>query len=90
MRSAVLSPVHQHRADPTRCCASALVDTDLARWAEGKIARGCHPAPADPTPACEPPTSQSARRPPARGRSPASGDPVARQYGLTTYQRNQF
>jgi hypothetical protein len=69
--------------------ASAQVDTDLARWAEGKIARGCHR------------NSRSDARLRAsyapEGKATAGKqafaslwNPVARRYGLITYQRNQF
>jgi hypothetical protein len=69
--------------------ASALVDTDLARWAEGKTARGCHR------------NSRSDARLRAsyvpEGQATAGKHafarlwtPVARRYGLTTYQPNQF
>ena len=69
--------------------ASAQVDTDLARWAQGKIAHGCHR------------DSRSDARlrasyvPEARATVSKQAfaslwNPVARQYGLTTYQRNQL
>ncbi len=69
--------------------ASAQVDTDLARWAEGKVARGCHR------------NSRSDARLRAsyvpQGQATAGKqafaslwNPVARRYGLTTYQPNQF
>jgi hypothetical protein len=69
--------------------ASAQVDTDLAQWAEGKIAHGC------------PGNSRSDARLRAsyvpEGQATAGKqafaslwNPVARRYGLTTYQPNQF
>jgi hypothetical protein len=69
--------------------ASAQVDTDLARWTDGKITRGCHR------------NSQSDARLRAsyvpEGQANAGKqafaslwNPVARRYGLTTYQPNQF
>ena len=69
--------------------ASAQVDTDLAQWAGGKIARGCHP------------DSRSDARLRAsdvpEGRATVSKrafasrwNPMARRYGLTTYQPNQL
>ena len=69
--------------------ASAQVDTDLARWAEGTVARGCHR------------NSRSDARLRAsyvpQGQATAGKqafaslwNPVARRYGLTTYQPNQF
>ena len=69
--------------------ASTQVDTDLAQWAEGKIAHGCHG------------NSRSDARLRAsyvpEGQATAGKqafaslwNPVARRYGLTTYQPNQF
>jgi hypothetical protein len=69
--------------------ASAQVDTDLAQWAEGKIAGGCRG------------NSRSDARLRAsyvpEGQATAGKqafailwNPVARRYGLTTYQPNQF
>ena len=69
--------------------ASAQVDTDLARWAQGKIDRGCHRnSPPDARlRASYVPESQAT----VGKRAFASlWNPVARQYGLTTYQRNQL
>ena len=69
--------------------ASAQVDTDLARWTDDKITRGCHR------------NSRSDARLRAsyvpEGQANAGKqafaslwNPVARRYGLTTYQPNQF
>ncbi len=69
--------------------ASAQVDTDLARWADDMVARGCHR------------NSRSDARLRAsyvpEGQANAGKqafaslwNPVARRYGLTTYQPNQF
>jgi hypothetical protein len=69
--------------------ASAQVDTDLARWTQDNIARGCHRS------------SRSDARLRAsyipEGRATVGKrafatlwNPIARQYGLTTYQRNQL
>jgi len=69
--------------------ASAQVDTDLARWAEDNIARGCHRNGRSDAGlrASYVPESQAA----ADKQAFASlWDPVARRYGLTTYQPNQF
>jgi hypothetical protein len=69
--------------------ASAQVDTDLARWAEGKIAHGCHrnSRPDARLRASYVPEAQAS----AGKREFASlWNPVARRYGLTTYQRNQL
>jgi hypothetical protein len=69
--------------------ASAQVDTDLARWAEDKIARGCR----------RNSRSDAALRASyvPQGKATAGKqafasmwNPVARRYGLTTYQPNQF
>ena len=69
--------------------ASAQVDTDLAQWAQGKIDRGCHRN--------SPPDAhlRASYVPEARAavgkRAFASlWNPLARQYGLTTYQRNEL
>jgi hypothetical protein len=69
--------------------ASAQVDTDLARWADDTIARGCHRnSRSDPhLRASYVPEAQAA----AGKKAFASlWNPVARQYGLTTYQPNQL
>ena len=69
--------------------ASAQVDIDLARWADDMVARGCHR------------NSRSDARLRAsyvpQGQATAGKqafaslwNPVARRYGLTTYQPNQF
>jgi hypothetical protein len=69
--------------------ASAQVDTDLSRWAEDNIARGCHHGSRSDAGlrASYAPESQAAASKLAFARL---WNPVARQYGLTTYQRNQF
>jgi hypothetical protein len=69
--------------------ASAQVDADLARWADGKIARGCH----------RNSRSDASLRASYVPDGQATADkqafasvwsPVARQYGLTTYRWNQL
>ena len=69
--------------------ASAQVDTDLARWAEDNIASGCSPSS----------RSDASLRASYAPESQATSDkhafaslwnPVAGQYGLTTYQPDQF
>jgi hypothetical protein len=69
--------------------ASARVDADLARWADDKITRGCR----------RDGRSDAGLRASYAPERQATADklafarlwnPVARQYGLTTYQRNQF
>ena len=69
--------------------ASAQVDTDLARWAEDNIARGCHHGGRSDVGlrASQAPEHQAIAGKLAFARL---WNPVARQYGLTTYQRNQF
>ena len=69
--------------------ASAQVDSDLARWAEGKIARGCHrnSRPDANLRASYVPEGQAIAGKQAFARR---WNPVARRYGLATYQPNQF
>jgi hypothetical protein len=69
--------------------ASAQVDTDLARWAEGKIARGCHRNSRSDARlrASYAPESQATAGKQAFARL---WNPVARRYGLTTYQPPQL
>ena len=69
--------------------ASAQVDADLARWADDNIARGCrHGSRSDASlRASYVPQSQA-----DAGKHAFAGlwNPVARRYGLTTYQPGQF
>ena len=69
--------------------ASAQVDSDLARWADDKIARGCRRVGAADAnlQASSAPEAQAIAGKQAFARR---WNPIARQYGLTTYQRNQF
>ena len=69
--------------------ASAQVDTDLARWAEGKIARGCHRNSRSDAGlrASYVPEGQAIA---GKQAFASLWNPVARRYGLTTYQPNQF
>ena len=69
--------------------ASAQVDTDLARWAADTIARGCHHNRRSDAGlrASYAPESRATAGKHAFARL---WNPIARQYGLTTYQRNQF
>jgi hypothetical protein len=69
--------------------ASAQVDTDLARWAEDAITRGCHRNSRSDAQlrASYVPESQAT----VGKRAFASlWNPLARRYGLRTYQRNQL
>jgi len=69
--------------------ASARVDADLARWADDNIARGCHHGSRSDASlrASYVPESQA-----DAGKRAFAGlwNPVARQYGLTTYRPGQF
>jgi len=69
--------------------ASAQVDTDLARWADDNIARGCRRGSRSDASlrASYAPQSQA-----DAGKRAFAGlwNPVARQYGLITYQPGQF
>jgi hypothetical protein len=69
--------------------ASAQVDTDLAGWADDKIARGCHRnSRADASlRASYAPEGQATADKQAFARL---WNPVARRYGLTTYQPSQL
>jgi hypothetical protein len=69
--------------------ASAQVDTDLARWAQDVIARGCHRNSRSDA------SLRASYIPEGRADTgklafAALWNPVARQYGLTTYQRSQL
>jgi hypothetical protein len=69
--------------------ASAQVDTDLARWAEGKIARGCH---RNSRPDARLRASYVPEGKATVGKQAFASlwNPVARPYGLTTYRPNQL
>jgi hypothetical protein len=69
--------------------ASAQVDTDLARWADDTIASRCHRSSRSDAGlrASSVPERQAIAGKQAFARL---WNPVARRYGLTTYQRNQF
>ncbi len=69
--------------------ASAQVDTDLARWAEGKAARGCHRN-SRPDARLRASYVPEAKATAGKQAFASSWNPVARRYGLTTYQRNQL
>jgi hypothetical protein len=69
--------------------ASAQVDTDLARWTQDNIARGCHRSSRSDT------SLRASYIPEGRATAGKRAfathwNPIARQYGLTTYQRNQL
>jgi len=69
--------------------ASAQVDTDLARWADDTIARGCHrnSRPDAGLRASYVPESQATA---GKHAFASLWNPLARRYGLTTYQPNQL
>ena len=69
--------------------ASAQVDTDLARWAQDMSARGCHPAGRSDAAlrASDVPEGQATA---GKQAFASLWDPVARRYGLTTYQWSQL
>ena len=69
--------------------ASAQVDTDLARWAEDMIARGCHRN------SRSDPRLRASYVPQAKATAGKQAfvslwNPVAKRYGLSTYQPDQF
>jgi hypothetical protein len=65
--------------------ASAQADTDLARWADGKIARGCHRN-GGPDASLRASYVPDRRATTDKQAFTSLWNPVARQYGLTTYQ----
>jgi hypothetical protein len=69
--------------------ASAQVDTDLARWADDTIARGCHRNSRSDAGlrASYGPESQATA---GKHAFASLWNPVARRYGLTTYQPSQL
>jgi hypothetical protein len=69
--------------------ASAQVDTDLARWAEDKVVRGCHHN-GRSNAALRASYAPERQADAAKQAFARLWNPVARQYGLTTYQRSQF
>jgi hypothetical protein len=69
--------------------ASAQVDTDLAQWTQDDIARGCHRNSGSDAHlrASAIPEGQAGV---AKRAFATLWNPIARQYGLTTYQRSQL
>jgi hypothetical protein len=69
--------------------ASAQVDTDLARWTQDNIARGCHGSSRSDASlrAAYLPEDQATA---GKQAFATLWNPLARQYGLTTYQRTQL
>jgi hypothetical protein len=70
--------------------ASAQVDTDLARWAQDNATRGCHHHRGRSDAFLRASGAPEARATVAKRAFAAQWNPIARQYGLTTYQRNQL
>lgn len=70
--------------------ASAQVDTDLARWAQDNATRGCHHHRGRSDAFLRASGTPEARATVAKRAFAAQWNPIARQYGLTTYQRNQL
>lgn len=68
--------------------ASAQVDTDLARWADDNIARGCHHSRSDANLRAS--SVPEGRATVGKQAFASRWNPVARQYGLTTYRSSQF
>jgi hypothetical protein len=69
--------------------ASAQVDTDLARWTQGNIARGCHRNSRSDA-ALRASYIPEDRATAGKRAFVTLWNPIARQYGLTTYQRSQL
>jgi hypothetical protein len=69
--------------------ASAQVDTDLARWADDTIARGCHRNSRSDA-GLRASSVPESRATTGKHAFASLWNPVARQYGLTTYQPNQL
>jgi hypothetical protein len=69
--------------------ASAQVDTDLAQWADDNITRGCHDNSRSDASlqASDVPEGQANT---GKHAFASLWNPVARRYGLTTYQPSQF
>jgi hypothetical protein len=69
--------------------ASAQVDTDLAGWTQDNIARGCHGHSRSDASlrASDSPEDQATA---GKRAFVTLWNPIARQYGLTTYQRSQL
>jgi hypothetical protein len=69
--------------------ASAQVDTDLAQWTQDNIARGCHHGSRSDAHLRASGVPES-RATVSKRAFAAQWNPIARQYGLRTYQRNQL
>ncbi len=70
--------------------ASAQVDTDLSRWAQDNVTRGCHHHRGRSDAYLRASAAPETRATVAKRAFSAQWNPIARQYGLTTYQRNQL
>jgi hypothetical protein len=69
--------------------ASAQVDTDLAQWTQDNIARGCHHRGRSDAHLRASSIPES-RATVSKRAFAARWNPIARQYGLRTYQRNEL
>jgi len=69
--------------------ASAQVDTDLARWTQDNIAHGCHGSSRSDA-SLRASSIPEGRAADGKRAFATLWNPIARQYGLTTYQRNQL
>ncbi len=70
--------------------ASAQVDTDLAQWTQDNIARGCHHHRGRSDAHLRASAIPEGRATVSKRAFAAGWNPIARQYGLKTYQRSQL
>jgi hypothetical protein len=70
--------------------ASAQVDTDLARWAQDNATRGCHHHKGRSDAFLRASAGPEARATIGKRAFADRWNPIARQYGLKTYERNQL
>jgi hypothetical protein len=70
--------------------ASAQVDTDLARWAQDNATRGCHHHKGRSDAFLRASAGPEARATVGKRAFADRWNPIARQYGLKTYERNQL
>jgi hypothetical protein len=70
--------------------ASAQVDTDLAQWTQDNIVRGCHHHRGRSDAHLRASAVPESRATVSKRAFAAAWNPIARQYGLRTYQRSQL
>jgi hypothetical protein len=70
--------------------ASAQVDNDLARWAQDNATRGCHHHKGRSDAFLRASAGPEARATVGKRAFAARWNPIARQYGLKTYERNEL